>query len=72
MGLFQEVDGTTYILTVQDDNPLQSNSFLMSDMNDQIQRLTSRIAHVENDIKQMKEAVLNKSLQFVVEDIQNT
>ena len=44
----------------------------MSDMNDKIQRLTSRIAHVENDIKQIKEAVLNKSLQFAVEGIQNT
>ena len=44
----------------------------MSDMNDKIQRLTSRIAHVENDTKQIKEAVLNKSLQFAVEGIQNT
>jgi len=61
-----------YILSVQDDNPLQRISFLMSDMNDQMQRLTSRISHVENDIKQLKEAALNKSLQFAVESIQDT
>jgi len=44
----------------------------MSEMNDQMQRLTSRISHMENDIKQLKEAALNKSLQFAVEGIQDT
>jgi len=44
----------------------------MSDMNDQMEKLSSRIRHVESDIKEMKEAVLNKSLQLAVEGIQNT
>jgi len=44
----------------------------MSEINDQVQRLTSRISHVENEIGQLKEAALNKSLQFAVEGIQDT
>lgn len=69
--LWQEIFRSKYILSVQDD-PLQNILFIMSNMNDELQKLTSRIASLENEMMETKEAVLDKSMKIAVEGIQNT